>query len=62
MRTHFRSHRWTMNRDCVTSSKDLEPKKNKWVKVAGWVDGITAKAKILAGVERYKNAKEVTYY
>jgi hypothetical protein len=34
----------------------------KWVKVAGWVDGITAKAGILAGVGRYKNAKEKTYF
>ena len=45
-----------MNRDRVTSSKYLEP--NKWVKVTGWVDGNTARAEILAGVERYKNAKE----
>jgi len=51
-----------MNRDCVTSSKDLEPKKNKWVKVAGWVDGITAKAETLASVERYKSAKEKSYF
>ncbi len=35
--------------------KDLEP--NKWVKVEGWVDGNAAKAEILAGVERYTNAK-----
>jgi len=35
--------------------KDLEP--NKWVKVEGWVDGSAAKAEILAGVERYTNAK-----
>ena len=43
-----------------TSSKDLEP--NKWVKVEGWVDGNAAKAEILAGVERYKNAKEKPYF
>jgi len=49
-----------MNRDRVTSSKDLEP--NKWVMVTGWVDGITAKAEILAGVERYKNAKEKPFF
>ncbi len=35
--------------------KDLEP--NKWVKVEGWVDGNAARAEILAGVERYTNAK-----
>jgi len=40
--------------------KDLEP--NKWVKVEGWADGAAAKAEILAGVERYKNAKEKPYF
>jgi inorganic pyrophosphatase len=35
--------------------KDLEP--NKWVKVEGWVDGNAAKAEILAGIDRYTNAK-----
>jgi len=60
MRTHFRSHRWTMDRDRVTSSEDLVP--YKWVKVAGWVDGITATAGILAGVGRSKHAKEKTYF
>jgi inorganic pyrophosphatase len=40
--------------------KDLEP--NKWVKVEGWVDSNAAKAEILAGVERYKNAKEKPYF
>jgi hypothetical protein len=51
-----------MNRDRVTSIKDLEPRKNKWIKVADWVDGITATAGTLAGVGRYKNAKEKTYF
>jgi len=49
-----------MYRDRVTSSKDLVP--YKWVKVAGWVDGITATAGILAGVGRSKHAKEKTYF
>ena len=40
--------------------KDLEP--NKWVKVEGWADGNAAKAEILAGMERYKNAKEKPYF
>jgi len=40
--------------------KDLEP--NKWVKVEGWVDGNAAKAEILAGVERFQNAKEKPYF
>ncbi len=40
--------------------KDLEP--NKWVKIDGWVDGHAAKAEILAGVERYTNAKEKPYF
>jgi inorganic pyrophosphatase len=35
--------------------KDLEP--NKWVKLEGWLDGDAARAEILAGVERYQNAK-----
>jgi inorganic pyrophosphatase len=35
--------------------KDLEP--NKWVKVEGWSGVDAAKAEILAGVERYSNAK-----
>ena len=60
MHTHIRAHRWIINRDRITSSKDLEP--NKWVKVEGWVDSNAAKAEILAGVERYKNAKEKTYF
>jgi len=49
-----------MNRDRVTSSKDHEPIKQE--KVAGWADGITTKVKILAGVERKKNAKEKPYF
>jgi inorganic pyrophosphatase len=40
--------------------KDLEP--NKWVKVEGWADGNAAKAEILAGMERYQNAKEKPYF
>ncbi len=40
--------------------KDLEP--NKWVKVDGWVDGDAARAEILAGVERFKNAKDKPYF
>jgi len=40
--------------------KDLEP--NKWVKVEGWVDSNAAKTEILAGMERYKNAKEKPYF
>ncbi|HWR87365.1 MAG TPA: inorganic diphosphatase [Acidiferrobacterales bacterium] len=40
--------------------KDLEP--NKWVKVEGWVDSNAAKAEILAGMERYKNAEEKPYF
>jgi inorganic pyrophosphatase len=36
--------------------KDLE--KNKWVKVEGWVGADDARAEILAGVERYRNAKD----
>jgi len=40
--------------------KDLEP--NKWVKVEGWVDGDAAKAEILAGMERFQNAKEKPYF
>ena len=35
--------------------KDLEP--NKWVKLEGWLDDDAARAEILAGVERYRNAK-----
>ncbi|NCT66865.1 MAG: inorganic diphosphatase [Rhodanobacteraceae bacterium] len=34
--------------------KDLE--KGKWVKIEGWSDAAAAKAEILAGVERYKQA------
>ena len=49
-----------MNRDRVTSSKDHEPIKRE--KVAGWADGITTMVEILAGVERYKNAKEKPYF
>ena len=40
--------------------KDLEP--NKWVKVEGWADSNAAKAEILAGMERYQNAKEKPYF
>jgi len=40
--------------------KDLEP--NKWVKVEGWLGPDAAKAEILAGVERYKNAKEKPFF
>jgi inorganic pyrophosphatase len=36
--------------------KDLE--KNKWVKVEGWMGVDDARAEILAGVERYRNAKD----
>lgn len=36
--------------------KDLE--KGKWVKVDGWSDAAAAKAEILAGVERYRNAEQ----
>jgi len=40
--------------------KDLEP--NKWVKVEGWLGLDAAQAEILAGVERYKNAKDKPYF
>jgi hypothetical protein len=60
MLTHFRTHRWVINRDRVTSSKDHEPIKREMI--AGWVDGITAKAETLASVERYKSAKEKSYF
>jgi len=36
--------------------KDLE--EGKWVKVEGWVGIDDARAEILAGVERYRNAKD----
>jgi len=36
--------------------KDLED--GKWVKVEGWVGVDDARAEILAGVERYRNAKD----
>jgi inorganic pyrophosphatase len=36
--------------------KDLEP--GKWVKVNGWGGVDDARAEILAGVERYRNAKD----
>jgi inorganic pyrophosphatase len=36
--------------------KDLE--KDKWVKVEGWVGLDDARAEILAGVERYRNASD----
>jgi len=36
--------------------KDLED--GKWVKVEGWVGIDDARAEILAGVERYRNAKD----
>jgi inorganic pyrophosphatase len=36
--------------------KDLEP--NKWVKVEGWAGPDEAKTEIIAGIERYKSAKE----
>jgi inorganic pyrophosphatase len=35
--------------------KDLE--KNKWVKVEGWTGADDARAEIMAGVERYRNAE-----
>ena len=40
--------------------KDLEP--NKWVKVEGWEDSDAARAEIVAGIERYRNAKEKPYF
>lgn len=40
--------------------KDLEP--NKWVKVQGWENGAAAKAEIMSGVERYKNAKDKPFF
>jgi inorganic pyrophosphatase len=40
--------------------KDLEA--NKWVKIEGWADAAAAKAEIVAGVERYKNAKEKPFF
>lgn len=40
--------------------KDLEP--NKWVKVQGWENGAAAKAEVLSGVERYKNAKDKPFF
>ena len=40
--------------------KDLEP--NKWVKVEGWENAPSAKAEILSGVERYKNAKDKPFF
>ncbi|MCA1978500.1 MAG: inorganic diphosphatase [Thiobacillus sp.] len=36
--------------------KDLE--KGKWVKVEGWVGADEARAEIMAGVERYRDAKD----
>jgi inorganic pyrophosphatase len=36
--------------------KDLE--EGKWVKVDGWVGIDDARAEILAGVERYRNAAD----
>jgi inorganic pyrophosphatase len=36
--------------------KDLEP--SKWVKVEGWSGADDARAEILAGVERYRNAED----
>ena len=36
--------------------KDLEP--GKWVKVEGWAGADDARAEILAGVERYRNAED----
>ncbi|MBT9568384.1 MAG: inorganic diphosphatase [Thiobacillus sp.] len=36
--------------------KDLE--KGKWVKVEGWVGADEARAEIMSGVERYKNAAD----
>jgi len=35
--------------------KDLEP--GKWVKVEGWLDSDAAKAEIVAGIERFQNAR-----
>lgn len=40
--------------------KDLEP--NKWVKVEGWENGAAAKAEVLSGVNRYKNAKDKPFF
>lgn len=40
--------------------KDLEP--NKWVKVEGWENGAAAKAEVLSGVDRYKNAKDKPFF
>jgi len=40
--------------------KDLEP--NKWVKVEGWQGPDEAKAEILAGVDRYQNAKDKPFF
>ena len=40
--------------------KDLEP--NKWVKVEGWQGPDEAKAEIVAGVERYQNAKDKPFF
>jgi inorganic pyrophosphatase len=40
--------------------KDLEA--NKWVKVQGWVGPDEARAEILAGVERYRSAKDKPFF
>jgi inorganic pyrophosphatase len=40
--------------------KDLE--KGKWVKVEGWMGVDDARAEILAGVERYRNAKDKPHF
>ena len=40
--------------------KDLEP--NKWVKVEGWQGPDEAKAEMVAGVDRYQNAKDKPFF
>ena len=40
--------------------KDLEA--GKWVKVEGWADAAAAKAEIVSGVERFRNAKEKPFF
>ena len=40
--------------------KDLE--KGKWVKVEGWLGADDARAEILAGVERFRNAKDKPHF
>lgn len=40
--------------------KDLET--GKWVEVQGWADAADARAEILAGVERYRNARDKPFF